>query len=119
MNTISIIIKKLRRFKGYTQSEMANRLHLSSKAYQKIENGATKLDVDRLTQIAMILEVSLIDLINAESNVGKAYLSGQTRISNKDPTTESAITVSEKRLLHIIIDAKGKEITSLQEAILS
>jgi transcriptional regulator with XRE-family HTH domain len=59
-------IKKIRivRFsKGYSQDYMARQLHISQRAYSKIECGHTNLSVDRLKAIAKVLEVDVKELI--------------------------------------------------------
>jgi len=66
MGAIHTKIKKLRIQHGMTQDDMADRMNLHVKSWQKIENGITKLDVDRLKEIAGILETTMEDLLNAE-----------------------------------------------------
>lgn len=48
---------------------MADKLHIHLKTWQKIENGITRLDLDRLKQIAEILDTTVEDLINVEDSV--------------------------------------------------
>lgn len=103
MKEIPTLIKSLRRDKGYTQGYMAARLHLSSRTYRKIENGVTRLDVERLAQIAEILEVKLIDLIPFKSLTDNL----QGYISNKDPVPQDEIRQSERNILQLMIKAKG------------
>ena len=52
-------IRLQRAAKNYTQSYMALQLKISQRGYCKIETGKTKLTVERLKQIAFILEVEL------------------------------------------------------------
>jgi transcriptional regulator with XRE-family HTH domain len=54
MNGLNLNIKRLRKNFPYTQEEMAEKLNLSVGAYKKIENGITKLDIDRLNQISKL-----------------------------------------------------------------
>ena len=42
---------------------MAEKLNLSETGYAKIERGESKLNIDRIQQIANVLEVNLADLI--------------------------------------------------------
>ncbi len=51
-------IKKLRELRDITQQSMAFELNISQKAYCHLENGHTRMDVDRLIAIAQILNVS-------------------------------------------------------------
>ncbi|WKW46572.1 helix-turn-helix transcriptional regulator [Myroides sp. JBRI-B21084] len=59
-------LKKLRKQKKITQSDIAEKIGLSTRAYSKIENGETQLTVDRLTEILDILETSIIDFFKME-----------------------------------------------------
>jgi len=90
MGAIHNKIKKLR--EGlFTQQEMADKLHIHLKTWQKIENGITKLDVDRLKAIAEIFEMTIEDLINVEDSV---YIS---EIKNNDVGfNNSSVTINHK-----------------------
>ena len=57
-------IKQIRELKSYTQEYMAEQLGISQPSYAKIEQGATILKIDRMQQIADILEVDLTTLLN-------------------------------------------------------
>lgn len=59
-------IRKIREYRDYTQQYMADSLELSQNAYCKIENGTTKLTIDRLETIATILDVPLESLLSSE-----------------------------------------------------
>jgi transcriptional regulator with XRE-family HTH domain len=52
-------IKKIRDLKGLKQEELATLLNISPQAYSKIERNETKLDMERLKQIADIFGVSV------------------------------------------------------------
>ena len=57
-------IKQIRELKNYTQEYMAEQLGISQPSYAKIEQGITELKIDRIQQIANILEVDLSTLLN-------------------------------------------------------
>lgn len=58
MDQIILNLKKVRENKGYTQEYMAKQLGYKTKsAYNHIEQGKVKLDIDKLIKIAEILEV--------------------------------------------------------------
>jgi len=57
-------IKKVRKIKALTQDFLAAKLHISQNAYSKIELGHSKLTVERLYQISVILDVQMNQLIN-------------------------------------------------------
>ncbi|WP_462268144.1 helix-turn-helix domain-containing protein [Mucilaginibacter sp.] len=60
-------IRRLREQLHYTQEYLAAKLSISQNAYSKIELGYTKITLERLFQIADILEVDSFELINAQS----------------------------------------------------
>ncbi len=52
-------IRQQRVAKGFTQDFLAFKLGISQNAYSKIELGLTKITIDRLFIIALILEVDI------------------------------------------------------------
>lgn len=56
-------IRRLRKQKNYTQSDMAEQLNITQRAYSKIENNEVQLKIDRLEEIARLLNVSAKDLL--------------------------------------------------------
>ncbi|MFF5383763.1 helix-turn-helix domain-containing protein [Pedobacter suwonensis] len=56
-------IRKIREYRDYTQDYLAAKLKISQNAYSKIELGYSKLTIDRLFQIAAILEVDVAHLL--------------------------------------------------------
>ncbi len=71
MEDIVTRIKEFRKKKGYTYDAMAEELKLSPAAYRKIETNQTKLTVEKLYQIAQILDAKVSDLL--DFNADKAY----------------------------------------------
>ena len=64
IRSVAVNIRKIREAKKYTQDYMAVKLAISQNAYSKIELGYTKITVERLFQIAQILDVDPVDLIS-------------------------------------------------------
>jgi transcriptional regulator with XRE-family HTH domain len=58
-----IKLKQLRELKNFTQEYMAQQMGLSTRAYSKIESGETQLTINRLNEIAAILEVDPIQAL--------------------------------------------------------
>jgi transcriptional regulator with XRE-family HTH domain len=56
-------IRRVREFKNYTQDYLAAKLEISQNAYSKIELGYSKITLDRLFHIAVILEMEVTDLL--------------------------------------------------------
>ena len=71
-NKIEILIKRIsvtRKNKGLSYENMADELSLTPAAYRKIEIGETKLTVERLFQISGILDASLSELLEIDSDL--------------------------------------------------
>ncbi len=63
-------LKETRRRQGMTQAELAARLDYSSeRQLQRIENGETSCSVDKLMELAQILEVTTDYLLFGETEV--------------------------------------------------
>ena len=60
-------IKTLRKNKGFTQEELAVRLHVTRQTISKWEKGYSVPDASMLTDMAEVLEVSVADLLGAEN----------------------------------------------------
>lgn len=56
-------IKRIREIKGLSQSEIAEKLYISQRAYSDLENDKTKLDIERLEAIAKIFEMEPVELL--------------------------------------------------------
>lgn len=67
VRAIAVNIRKTREQLNYTQEFLAAKLNISQNAYSKIELGYTKITVERLFQIAAVLEVDIHSLINTEN----------------------------------------------------
>lgn len=61
-------IKDYRKKKGYTYDAMAHELSTSAAAYRKIEMNQTKLTLERLYQIAQILETKVEDILDIKAD---------------------------------------------------
>jgi transcriptional regulator with XRE-family HTH domain len=112
MGAIHNKVKKLRIQSGLTQQEMADKLNMHLKTWQKVENGFTKLDIDRLKEIAEIFEVSIDELINTDEGVFINEVSGSgIGYSNEEvQITHNYCSENEKALYERMIADKDKQI---------
>jgi transcriptional regulator with XRE-family HTH domain len=56
-------IRQLRTDRNFTQQDMADALEISQRAYSKIETGEISIKIERLEQIASLLNAKASDLI--------------------------------------------------------
>lgn len=61
-------IRAIRTQQKISQEQMAERLDLTPQVYSKIESGKTKLSLDRIQQIAQILNIDVTELIHNNDN---------------------------------------------------
>jgi len=94
-------IKTLRKLKGFSQEQMAEKLNMPQNSYSRIETGNVKLDIERLQQISNVFEMSIEDVLNFNDNLifnqknynnSIGYVNNNTIVSNKE------IELYEKRI---------------------
>lgn len=62
-------MQTLRKLKGLSQKDMAEKLNKSPSAYSRMENGEVKIVLDELPEIAKILDCSVEDLLKDISTI--------------------------------------------------
>lgn len=109
-------IKQYRKKRNYSQEYMATKLNLSQSAYSKIENEANGVDVDKLQQIAVLLDVSLEDLFSSEQVFFNQVSHNQQVNGALHITNEAApVSESEKALYDSLIEQLKEENKHLKE----
>jgi transcriptional regulator with XRE-family HTH domain len=61
-------IRKVREFRNYTQDYLAAKLNISQNAYSKIELGYSNITLNRLINIAEVLQFEVTDLISMNAD---------------------------------------------------
>lgn len=88
-------IKHLRELRGIKQDTVAIQLDLSQSAYSKIESGATQITLQRLTQIANVLNVRPEDILTFDAN------RALSNASSADETDDSLIAQLRAENAHL------------------
>lgn len=110
-------IKKVRELRNFTQEYMATQLSLSQEGYSKIEADKTKVSLERIEQIAQILQIDLFDLLNFDDKyVFNNFSNPQQRIKNIFGGQSSE---TEKELYERIIEQQKAEIEFLRNILKS
>jgi len=71
-------IKEARLLRNYSQDYLGRSLGISQNAYSKIELGKTEVTVTRLSLIAELLEVNVLDLILGYNHSSSRMLRSQS-----------------------------------------
>ena len=103
---ILIRIKEHRKKRGFSYETMAHEMSTSTAAYRKIEMNQTKLTLERLYQIAQILDVSVGNLLDIQNK-------NQLSQINKDTSTGYLQQIDN---FHSENKEKSEKIESLYEA---
>lgn len=105
-------IRLYRELNQWSQEEMATQLHMSKNGYAKIEQGKTRLNTDRLKQIAHIFGVSVTELISPSNLI--VFGDGNYHNNVNSYNGETVLT-AENEKLNLIIKHQ-EEIIKRQQA---
>jgi transcriptional regulator with XRE-family HTH domain len=112
-------IRKLREVKGLKQESMAKRMGLTTNGYGKIERGESSITLDRLEQIAQVLEVSTLDILQFDDNfvynITTMNNSATNGIVNNYSLSEAERTLLMKQIeaMQRLIDNQNKLIETM------
>lgn len=85
MNIVSNSIKKLREEKGMTQDELAEQLNVTRQAVSSWETGKTQPDIETLTRLAEIFDVSVERIIYGKESKEKiVHISRDVQVGPKE-----------------------------------
>jgi len=108
-------IRRIRRSKDLTQDNMAFELVITKSAYSKIERGETNPSVNRLIDIAKILEVDITIFFH---NTENAHIAAEEEEKLYEPSLKDEIEALNKALL-TMNQRHNQEINNLSAAFLS
>jgi transcriptional regulator with XRE-family HTH domain len=115
-------IKKIREFRNLTQEHLASKLGISQSNYARIEKEEVKINDERLSQIAEILEVTKENITNLDDNIffnitnSENFAAGQNcTVNNYQISPEIQKLYEDKiKLLEEIISIQKKELKILK-----
>ena len=104
----------MRTANGWSQEEIAEKLHMSLNAYGCIERGETCPNLNRLEQIAQVLGVKLEELVSEKNilNIGMDFNNWYNTTSPSEQLIELQHELEKSRLL---LEQKDKEIEYLKQ----
>ena len=120
-------IRRIRESKEWSQEQMAEKLNMSLNGYAKIERGETKLYLDKLEQIAQILDIDVVELIQSgeknicfqiESPLGSVYQGvGESSLLIEIERLKLALAHANEKecLLNKLLEQKDSEINTLKD----
>lgn len=75
-------IRKIREYRDYTQDYLAAKLKISQNAYSKIELSYSKLTIERLFQVAEILNIEATQLLTLDHSELIKNISSEEKKTN-------------------------------------
>ncbi len=83
------LIRELRKEKGLTQKELADKLHITDRAVSKWERGLCAPDISLLEPLSQVLDITVLELISGE------HIAAENRTENIDTSIKKVILYSE------------------------
>ena len=109
-------IRKVRELKGYKQEYVADQLGMSVTAYGNLERGDSSPSYDRLEEIAKVLEVSVVDILNIPDEINIHSISSSNVIGFNHTLNDHRVNGDkETEGYKLAIDAFQKEVAYLKE----
>lgn len=105
-------IRKIRNLRGFSQEQLAKKLNITAQAYSALEQNRTKLDIDRLNQIADALGVSVDDIESFDEKT--LFINAQ---KNRDSFIISCSDDKSISVLENVIQQNNEEIAFLRQQI--
>jgi transcriptional regulator with XRE-family HTH domain len=97
-------VRMVRKLKGFSQEYMAHALGMSQRGYSKLERDETRLDWERITQIAKLFEMEPLDLVSFDDNLIFNNCTQSGKIINSQlhsVQNEKLIAQYEERIKHL------------------
>ncbi len=111
MKTLGKKIRLLRHQKGWSQEDVAKRLDISIPAFSKIETGITDINLSRLEQIAILFEMSVIQLLTfSDSDQDQKFISEMDIINKKLIDRESEVIDLQKKVIELFEELRQTKI---------
>lgn len=113
MKTLGKKIRLLRHQKGWSQEEVAKRLDISIPAFSKIETGITDINLSRLEQIAVLFEMSVVQLLTYnEVDQDQKNASELESINKKLMDRETEVIDLQKKVIELFEELRHKKVAT-------
>lgn len=113
MKTLGKKIRLLRHQKGWSQEEVAKRLDISIPAFSKIETGITDINLSRLEQIAVLFEMSVVQLLTYnETEQDQKMASELESVNKKLMDRETEVIDLQKKVIELFEELRHKKATA-------
>ena len=103
LQTIGNTIRDLRKLKGVSQADIAGELDISIAAVSKIERGLTNISIQRLDQIATILNTSVFTLLGVEkTDISKIAVTQEVESLQKELQMTKELLKAKDEIIELL-----------------
>ena len=113
MKALGKKIRLLRHQKGWSQDDVAKRLDISIPAFSKIETGITDINLSRLEQIALLFELSVVQLLTLnEGDPDQKYVNELEHINKRLMDRETEVIDLQKKVIELFEEIRHAKATA-------
>lgn len=107
-------IRILRTSHQWTQEDIAEKLNMSVNGYSKIERGKSSINIEKLKQIAQVLNMDILELISSQQSSFPA----RDNLENYNIISSDAKLLYENEKLKLLLEIKEDLISQKDDEIL-
>jgi transcriptional regulator with XRE-family HTH domain len=113
MKALGKKIRLLRHQKGWSQEDVAKKLDISIPAFSKIETGITDINLSRLEQIAVLFEMTVVQLLTfSDSEQDQKFVNELETVNKKLLDRESEVIDLQKKVIELFEELRQTKVTA-------
>src|ERR1700759_4120592 len=113
MKALEKKIRLLRHQKGWSQEDVAKKLDISIPAFSKIETGITDINLSRLEQIAVLFDMTVVQLLTFnDSEQDQKFVNELEKVNKKWIDRESEGSDLQKKVIELFEELRQAKITA-------
>ena len=113
MKALGKKIRLLRHQKGWSQEDVAKKLDISIPAFSKIETGITDINLSRLEQIAILFDMSVVQLLTFNDEEQDQKFINEPELVNKKLMDRDAEVIDlQKKVIELFEELRHSKATA-------
>jgi len=113
MKALGKKIRLLRHQKGWSQEDVAKKLDISIPAFSKIETGITDINLSRLEQIAILFDMTVVQLLTFNDEEQDQKFINELEVVNKKLMDRDAEVIDlQKKVIELFEELRHSRATA-------
>jgi len=113
MKALGKKIRLLRHQKSWSQEDVAKKLDISIPAFSKIETGITDINLSRLEQIAVLFDMTVVQLLTFnDSEQDQKFVNELETVNKKLLDRESEVIDLQKKVIELFEELRQARVTA-------